>query len=299
MANILVIGGVTYDDLVYLDQFPEPWPQTLFSRKHYATVGGTGAGKALNLNRLGHRVTLHALLGDDAQGQLVRDYFQREGLCLVAENDPQGTERHINLMDAAGDRISIYAHAATFEPVIDQGRLELLISGSDVVALNITNYCRYAIPLIKAAHKPLWIDIHDYDGQATYHQAFIDAAEVLFLSSDRMRDYRAFMQRMLAAGKQMVVCTHGKQGATALSRQGWVSAPALATSIVDTNGAGDSFFSGFLHGYLQGESIPTCMHYGAVVASLTVTSPELCSDQLSSETLLTADRAPPSHTNSV
>lgn len=285
MAKILVVGGVTYDDLVYLDQFPERRPHTLFSRKHHATVGGTGAGKALNLNRLGHSLILHALLGDDAQGAYVRDYIQREGLRLVAESDPQGTERHINLMDAAGDRISIYVQYATFEPLIDQVRLKDLIADADLVALNIINYCRYAIPLVKDAQKPLWIDIHDYDGQSSYHQDFVAAADVLFLSSDRMPDYRAFMQKMLAEGKAIVVCTHGKQGATALSKDGWVTTEALAYEVVDTNGAGDSFFSGFLHGYLEGASILTCMRYGAITAGLSVTSSELFSDKLSPATL--------------
>jgi sugar/nucleoside kinase (ribokinase family) len=280
MAQILVVGGVTYDDLVYLERFPTPQPQTLFSQKHHTTVGGTGAGKALNLHRLGHHVTLHTLLGDDPAGRLVRSYFEREGLQLITEIDPQGTERHINLMDAAGDRMSIYVNYATFEPLIDHKQLTALINASDVVALNIINYCRYLIPLINNAQKPLWIDIHDYDGQATYHQAFVDAADVLFLSSDRMPDYRAFMQRMLTEGKQIVVCTHGKRGATALSPLGWVTIPALTAEVVDTNGAGDSFFSGFLHGYLQGEPLLTCMRYGALVARMSVTSPELCSDQL-------------------
>jgi sugar/nucleoside kinase (ribokinase family) len=236
-------------------------------------------------------VTLHGLIGADAHGQFVSGYLAREKIALHTEIDPQGTERHINLMDATGDRISIYVNYATFEPDIDLAALEPLIAKSDVVALNIINYCRTAIPLVKRAGKPLWIDIHDHDGQATYHQDFVEAADVLFLSSDQMPEYRRFMKAMLTQGKQIVVCTHGKQGATALTAQGWVTLPALTTEVVDTNGAGDSFFSGFLHGYLSGESILTCMRYGAVAAHMTVQSTELYSTDLSPERLEKVYRA--------
>ena len=268
MANILVLGGVTYDDLVYLDHFPERRPQTIFSKKQHATVGGTGAGKALNLNRLGHDVTLHALVGDDSPGQSVRHYFHNERLRFEAVRDSNGTERHINLMDGQGDRISIYVNPATFEPDIDLTRLENLIANCDVAVVNIINYCRHALPIAKTHNKPTWIDIHDYDGQSDYHQDFIEGADYLFMSSDQMPDYRPFMQQVIDVGKQLVVCTHGKDGATALSERGWATVPALPAKVVDTNGAGDSFFSGFLHGYLQGKTVETCMHYGARTAPI-------------------------------
>lgn len=277
--KILVMGGVTYDDLVYVEKFPAARPHTLFSKKHHATVGGTGAGKALNLNRLGHDVTLHALIGDDPQGAFIREYFAREGLCFKPVIDPKGTERHINLMNDDGERISIYVNYATFEPEVN---FEGLFENVDHIVLNIINYCRYAIPLI---NKPIWVDIHDYDGESTYHQDFIDAADYLFMSSDQMPDYRAFMQRMIDDGKQLAICTHGKKGASILSKEGWIETPIIPVEVVDTNGAGDSFFSGFLHGYLQGLPLETCMQYGTITAGLCVGSSELFSDKLTAESL--------------
>jgi sugar/nucleoside kinase (ribokinase family) len=282
MANILIIGGITYNDLVYLDTFPKPAPQTIFSKHHHSTIGGTGAGKALNLNRLKHDVTLHGLIGRDMQGEYIHKLFAAEGIRFAKVIDPRGTERHINLMDAAGDRISIYVNYATFEPMIDTDSVRPLIGEADLVALNIINYGRHLIPAIQAAGKPIWVDIHDYDGAAAYHQPFIDAANVLFMSSDQLPDYTAFMRRMISAGKELVICTHGKDGATGLTRGGvWGTVPAIDTKLVDSNGAGDSFFSGVLHGYLQGHSLQTCMELGTVAAALCVGSRELFSPELS------------------
>ncbi|MBN1319086.1 MAG: hypothetical protein JXA42_26620 [Anaerolineales bacterium] len=63
--KVLVLGGVSYNMMVYLIQFPEPRSQTLPARGYHETIGSTGAGKALNLHRLGMDVTLYGLVGCD------------------------------------------------------------------------------------------------------------------------------------------------------------------------------------------------------------------------------------------
>ncbi len=286
LTKILVMGGVTYDELVYLETLPPPISNTVFSHRYHETIGGTGAGKALNLNRLFETVTFHGLIGDDWRGRAVREKFAAENLHFVAEIDPAGTERHINLMENSGGRISIYVTYATFEPQVDMAGIEDLIHTHDVVVLNIINYCRFAIPTIKAQGKPIWCDVHDYDGKSAYHQDFVDAADYLFLSSDHLPDYRAFMATQIGQGKKLVVCTHGKQGATALTAEGqWFDVPALTYPQVDTNGAGDSFFAGVLYGFLAGHPIEKCLRFGTIVAGLTVTSADLFSPTLSPEKL--------------
>jgi acarbose 7IV-phosphotransferase len=284
MPTVFIAGGVSYDSVIQLEHLPPPIPATVFSRSFHESVGSTGAGKALALHKLGFEATLHALIGDDEAGAKIRARFAREGLAFLPEIDPRGTERHINLMDQEGGRISIYAQTATFEPRIDLNPLEHRIAASDYVVLNIINYCRWLIPL--AQSKPIWTDIHNYDGQSSYHQDFIDAADYLFVSSDSLPDYRAFMQTMIDRGKKLVVCTHGKQGSTALDAAGtWVETPALTFPLVDANGAGDSFFSGFLYGFSQDYPLERCLQLGAISGGLCVTTPELVYPELSAELL--------------
>lgn len=281
--RVLVAGGVSYDSIVQLDAFPPPKSQTLFSKGYHEAVGSTGAGKALNLNRLGFDVTLHALVGDDTPGTIIRETFAHEQLRFLYDPDPQGTERHINLMDATGGRISIYATYATFEPEIDLDRIDAEIANCDLVVLNIINYCRWLIPLARQRAKPIWCDIHDYDGHNRYHQDFIEAADVLFMSSDAMPDVRTFMQSMIAQGKQLLVCTHGRDGSTALTQNHeWLEQPALTTyAQVDTNGAGDAFFSGYLYGHAQGYPAERCLQLATITGGITVTSPELVHPEIS------------------
>jgi sugar/nucleoside kinase (ribokinase family) len=283
MPRVLVLGGVSYNLMIYLDSFPAPAPQTVASHGFHETVGATGAGKALNLGRLGLDVTLHGLIGDDFYGGKIRAFLAQEPLTFVYDLDPAGTQRHVNLMDARGRRISIFLTSDSPQPEVDQARLAALIAQSNYVALNIVNYCRFLIPLIRQAGKAIWCDIHDYDGQNPYHRDFIEAADYIFLSSDALADYRPFMRQLMAAGKKLVVCTHGADGSTALTPDGrWIETPAPDDyPRRDTNGAGDAFFAGFLYGFAQGAPVGRCLRLATIAGGLCVTSPELAWPDLS------------------
>lgn len=283
MPTALVIGGVSYNLMIYLDALPQPVPQSIYSRGFHETIGSTGAGKALNLCKLGFDTTLHALIGDDPNGRRVAQYLADAGVDFRYDVDPLGTQRHVNLMDAAGQRVSIFIAPGTPDPAFDRERLAALLPRSDYVVLNISNYCRHMIPAIQAQGKPIWCDLHDYDGAKAYHDDFIRAADYLTLSSDALPGYRAFMQRQIEAGKRLVVCTHGARGSTALTPAGeWLETPIIEKySPLDANGAGDSFFAGLLYGHMRGLGVRQCLRLGTIASGLCVTVRELAFPGLS------------------
>lgn len=279
----LVVGGASLDAIVQLEQFPEPRPATIYALGAHETVGGTGAGKALNLARLGFDVTLQLTVGDDAAGRAILDLVEARGVRTIVDRQPGETERHVNLMAREGGRISIYTVFARTPPVIDWPRLEAAVREADVVCLNILDYCRHLIPAIRAAGKPIWCDLHDWDGESEYHRDFVAAADYVFMSSDRLAEPRAAMARLHADGKRLVVCTHGRNGATAVGADGaWLDAPiAEGFTARDTNGAGDAFMSGAMYGLLAGRPLEESLRLGAITAGMCVESPELFSPALS------------------
>jgi sugar/nucleoside kinase (ribokinase family) len=275
--RVFVAGGASFNTMIRLAEFPQPHPQTVFSRGYHEAVGGTGVGKALNLTKLGLPTTLHAMIGADDHGRLIKGFLSREGVAFVHDIDPQGTERHVNLMADDGRRISIYMAYATFEPELSWPTLERLVAAADHVVLNIANYCRRLIPVAQRAARSIWCDLHDWDGRNDYHRDFVDAADRVFLSSDSMPDYRGLMRALIAKGKQLVVCTHGRSGSSALDASGeWIDLPIVdCYPRVDSNGAGDAFFAGFLYGHARGCPLRRCMRIATLVSGLCVTSREL------------------------
>ena len=273
----LVLGGIAWNTMVYLDTFPPPRPGTVFARGSRDAIGSSGAGKALNLRALGVDVSLWGLLGDDEWGQRIRSTLGEAGVELVAATDPAGTMRHVNLMDAAGDRLSIFANPGSQEFAVDLHTTEQAAANADLVAVTIMPYCRQFLPQLRRLGKRIWVDIHDYDGTNPYHREFIDAADHLQMSSVAMDDWRSFLEERIAAGTTTAVCTHGAAGASGLTAaDGWVDTPAVPVDgIVDTNGAGDAFFAGFAMAWSTGEGLVAAMRRGADAAGAAVRSPGL------------------------
>jgi sugar/nucleoside kinase (ribokinase family) len=283
MKKVLVLGGASYDAIVHLDSFPNPTPQTIHHCKFHEAVGSTGVGKAANLCKLGFDVDLQILTGNDHQGNIIREYVSKLPLNLLNEIDPNGTERHVNLMNAAGQRISIFLTSTSSNPPIHYESYLSYIQKADIVVLNIVDYCRNFIPLLKENNKEIWTDLHDYDGENAYHQDFIVASDFIFMSSDNLPDYQDCMMRLIENGKKLLVCTHGSKGASLLTAQKqWIHTPVMdGFERVDTNGAGDAFFAGFLYGYTRNLSLDICMKAGHIVAGACITSPELAFPGLS------------------
>ena len=64
-----------------------------------------------------------------------------------------------------------------------------------------------------------------------------------------------------------LVVTCGPEGATALRKGERAKVPSVATTVVDTTGAGDLFAAGFLHGHVAGEPLERCLQRGAICAA--------------------------------
>ncbi|WP_232497781.1 carbohydrate kinase family protein [Agromyces humatus] len=265
--HVFVAGAASWNRIVYLDHLPEPVPHMQFALDEYETVGGTSAGKALGLAGLGRPVVLHALFGGDVDGERVRGLLESAGVTVIP-GAGGATERHLNLMTPAGERVSLYLATPTAshppsEPVA------AAIAAASAIVLDLAPVAQQLIPLATATGRPIWTDIHDYDGTAEFHRSFIEAADVIFMNADRIGpDPLPFMQAQAEAGASLVVCTLGERGAIAVARDasGRMSrheVAAVPVDVLDTNGAGDAFMTGVLDATLAGAEVPDALRAGA------------------------------------
>ncbi|MCF7932019.1 MAG: carbohydrate kinase family protein [Acholeplasmataceae bacterium] len=242
----LVIGTSAYDTLIHtrasLEHISED--MMIWADNVVHTIGSTGAGKALALDALGADVDLISDLADDEAGKWITSYLSSTNIRSYPVLVDQ-TTTHTNIMH--GDRKRISIQTSTPSVVADLHRdAESLIAAADLVFLNINQYCRAYIPIIKAKNKKTLVDIHDYAPTNPYHQAFIEAADILVSSGVNISDHEGFLREQIEKGKQLVVITKGKDGLVALDHEkkrvelpGYNSLP-----YVDGNGAGDSFCAG-------------------------------------------------------
>lgn len=82
------------------------------------------------------------------------------------------------------------------------------------------------------------------------------------------------------------VITLGEQGVSALSKEhGILFVPAPTVEVCNTTGSGDSFVAGFLYGRYHGMNLYEALQIGVVTGSLTASSPESVSSEISEEFL--------------
>ncbi len=285
-----MVGAASWNTIVHVQTLPGPRPETVFARRSYETLGGTAAGKALNLVALGHEVHLHTLLGDDEPGARVRTGLIDAGVTLHVDSSVSGTEQHVNLMAADGGRLSVYRNVCAPGPDLDLAPMADLARDCDAVVLNITDYARLLIDPLAAVGVDFWTDLHNWDGVADYPRDFADRARWVVLSDDALPDPTEVCRRLSGDGR-LVVCTRGVRGATAYAGGVVLDVPAEPVEqVVDTNGAGDAFSAGLLHGLLLDWPLQRALRAGTVAGATAVCVEALASPLLTAELVETSTR---------
>ena len=286
MTSVLVNGPASWNMLVDLETLPEARPHMQFASGHRWGLGGTSAGKALNLARLGVPTTLRTVLGSDPDAAGIGAALAHPRLLLIPDVVDGPSEHHLNLMSAAGERVSIYLDRTGPPPDLPVALLDAL----DRAAIAVVDLAAWSVPVLSAASAAgcqIWCDIHHYDGEADFHRPFVDAADVLVVSADRLTDPDAFLAACVDNGADLAVCTCGSQGARAYSRtEGrWEVGAVPVDHVVDTNGAGDAFVAALLAATLDGKPLEESLRWAAANGALCVQSTELVSPAVNRESV--------------
>ncbi|MFI6813664.1 PfkB family carbohydrate kinase [Nonomuraea sp. NPDC050328] len=269
MIDLLVIGGAGVDSTVQVPALPLPDADTHPVPPIIDRIGNTGAGVALGAAALGLSVRFADLIGEDPQGELIR--ARLSGLDFAWAPAAAGTRRSVLLVDPAGRRTSLHDPRPTPGERLPR---DLYAVPARHAHVSIMDFARHVYADLDGV--PTSTDLHDWDGVNPYHLDFARESDLVFLSATALGDPEAAMRAILGLGRAgLVVCTRGADGCLVLARGGAVRAfPAapLPGPVLDTNGAGDAFVSGFLYGRLRGASVEQCVRYGALAGAHACTS---------------------------
>lgn len=288
--DVLVLGGAGVDTIVYVPELPLPYADSyMIDSGIRARAGQTGDFVALGLTALGLRTHHLDFLGDDPEGDLVRALHEKHGIALTAIPQPAGTKRAVNLVSPDGRRLSLYdTSRGRPDDRFPEDTLRALAAASRHAHVSITQPCADALPLLREAGIGISTDLHNWDGENPYQEAFAHAADVVFVSAAALTDPEATMRRIAERGRaEVVVATAGAEGAYLLSGGELTHIPAATppAPVVDSNGAGDAFASAFLFGRLSGEPPRRCAEYGALAGAYACTVPSTESAAISRDAL--------------
>lgn len=143
-----------------------------------------------------------------------------------------------------------------------------LARNASLVIVDLATDTLGALPVLQDSGTPLWVDLTDWNGESSeLHDPFVAAASVLFLSDIELDDAVGTAER-LVPGKELVVITHGKRGATAFfpDTEPYFVLPYDEGPAGDTSGARDGLCSGTAYGIVHGWDWLRALRAGAVLA---------------------------------
>lgn len=285
--DVTIAGELNLDLILYGVPEEIPRERELLASDLNLTLGSSSAIVAHNLASLGSRVGFVSCIGADSFGELALARLasaqvdvskisvlpdRKTGLTVIMQRDSwrnmitySGTIFDLTIENLDLDYLSSAQHFHLSSFYLQRGLQ------SDVPKL---------LKMLKSSGLTTSLDCNDdpddrWEGGIRETLQHVDvflpnAREAMRLT--RSQDVHA-AAKALAETVPLVVVKLGSEGALAQRGDERWSSPALQIEVTDPVGAGDSFDAGFLHEYLRGSDVNSCLTAGNLAGALSVTRP--------------------------
>lgn len=275
-STILVVGSINMDLITVLERFPKVG-ETLMGQTFTTALGGKGSNQAVAAARLGAKVAMIGVVGDDANGDTALKTLKQEGVDVsgivvkagmstgIAAITVAESDNHIIVVPGANFALStqdIDAHEALFEQ-----------ADAVLCQLEIPMACVEHAARLAKKHQATFI-LNPAPAQALSPEllAMVDVMtpnhtelKLAFDLNEAASD--ADIQNLLPSHMQLVM-TEGANGASHYSKAGKQHWNAFKVSAVDTTGAGDTFNAGLAVYWQQG--LDVAVQHAQAAAALAV-----------------------------
>lgn len=279
--DILGLGVVAVDDLLYVEHYPRPDSKLPILAKR-REGGGLTATALVAASRLGARTAYSTVLGDDELSRFTIEELEREGVdCTPIQRRAEARPYHslIIVDQSTGQRTILYSAEGVAqrrpEEVTDEliAGCRLLFVDNRVVEAGLR-----AVELAHARNIPVVGDIEpeitpgvpELMRQIDHLIVGIELAARVTGEAQPERIVRAL------AGDKRACCvvTAGEQGCWYSEWGGQVRHfPAYRVQVVDTTGCGDVFHGAYAACLVKGESVTTAIQVATATAALKATRP--------------------------
>lgn len=285
--DVTIAGEINLDLILYGLPAELPTERELLGNGFAMTLGSSSAILAHNLAVLGTNVGFITKVGDDPLAKIALERLSESGVDLSQTVWTSGRGSGVTLILPHEHERHIFTYPGTIsELAFDELNLEYLASSRHfhLSSLFLHRAMLERIPELfrrmKSAGLTTSLDTNDdpddrWDGVLDEVLPYVD----ILLPNEREAKKIAKEETLDAALAwlseriPLVVVKMGADGAMAVTRKRRFTAPAVPVEVVDPVGAGDSFNAGFLHQYLHGSDLPSCLAYGNLIGAFSTTAP--------------------------
>ena len=273
MAKILVSGLINTETTVRIKQFPiEYFPIDYPFFGVNTRVSGVAYNLVKALKTLDDDVKLVTMTGWDFGGDYIQSEVEKSGVDAGYIKRTLETTSNSVVLYAPDGKRQIYCDLKDIQDK-QYNFEETIYNDCDIIAACNINYNRELLSKAKASGKIIATDVHVLsDIDDAYNADFMEAANILFLSDENIEgDYKEFLTSIENKyHNDIIVLGMGKNGALMYVKEEdeFFELPAVnVNTVVNTVGAGDALFSGFIHYYAKGFSPIECLKRAEIFAS--------------------------------
>lgn len=286
--DVTVAGELNLDLILYGLPDELPPERELLAAQMMLTLGASSAIVAHNLAALGSRVGFISRIGDDPLGQIALDRLVAGGVDVTKlRRVPGPTKTGLTVvLQREGWRTMLTYPGTIFGLTFEDLDLDYLASSRHfhLSSFYLQRGLQPRVPelfkKLKAAGLTISLDTNDdpddrWGGNLKDALRYVD----VFLPNEReaMRAAETDnLESAIAALAQIVpivVVKLGAEGALAQRGRERRTCPPVKVKPMDAVGAGDSFDAGFIHEYVRGADIQTCLISGNKAGALSTTRP--------------------------
>lgn len=282
--DVLAIGNATVDAFIMLhnlqkftydkfaNQISFPLGEKIPLDEYKLCLGGNACNVAVGLSRLGFETSLAAEIGDDEFSERIVKDLEKEKVdqrfvvkihetdphfniilsyngerTILAEKNPHHVNlkvedinpRFIYLTSFNGDWQSLYDYVFS----VSSDSLIGFNPGSRQITENLSEVISY-LPKIEIL--------------------FVNLEEAKKLIGEDLSDIKEILKKLKDIGPKNVSITDGANGSYAIGKDGTIyQLGTTGEKPIEQTGAGDSYATGFIYGYLAGKEVGECMKFGA------------------------------------
>jgi ribokinase len=285
--RIALIGLASWDQLLVVDRYPIAGSYSIATEVR-SLPGGTTANTATALARLGAKVELAAMVGDDPEGaELVRTLnAEGVGTGWIPTRTGEPTDRSFIIVSSTPpDRTIIWQQGARLAL---GDRLDIpALFGHDLVVIDVDDMRlrRFLVdlPVHTLPGTRLLGTLSylvDYDREEALETvlrqdiAVGNERELLWIAAepDLDRAVRSLQSKMIGSNLRACAISLGPRGAIAFTAFEQWESPALEVEVVDTTGAGDAFTAGVAYGAALRWDWPDIIRFANTIAGLSITA---------------------------
>jgi sugar/nucleoside kinase (ribokinase family) len=285
--DITIAGEINLDILLYGLPADIPLERELLAKGCCVTLGSSSAITAHNLSVLGSKVGFVTRVGRDDFGPIALRRLNAAGVDLSRVTESHSADTGLTMILPHGES----RHILTYPGCMAEMKLEHLdfdyLTSARHFHLSSFFLHRGMIPQIpelfrriKSAGLTISLDTND-DPDDRWDDTLPEALQYVDILMPNEReackiartvDFEDALRR-LSASVPLLVVKMGSKGAMAVRRSERFHCPPLPVDVVDPIGAGDTFNAGFLHQYVSGADLTTCLDSGNLAAAFSTTRP--------------------------